>query len=255
MLARSLAALTFALVLAALQTACGGCGPSYPDCDNDKHCTSHDEVCVDGKCKECRADAQCVAKNACMSCQGNECVRRPGCCRSDVDCPNGKCNMAGETGTCGPQCVNNSDCGDGESCVNGRCTAQTGCTSDSQCPSGLVCKGGECTSACELATIYFDFNEHAIRLDQEGAVAKNADCLKGGAQSSVYVEGHCDERGSDEYNLALGQRRAGSVSRQYNALGVKNLGRDVSFGEEKPVCSEPSESCWRKNRRAETKVK
>ncbi|MFO0744063.1 MAG: OmpA family protein [Myxococcota bacterium] len=243
--------------MAVAHSACGGCGPSYPDCDNDKNCKAHNEVCVDGKCKECRDDSACTARDACMSCQGNECLRRPGCCKSDVDCPGGRCNRddGAATGTCGPQCVNNSDCPDGQSCVNGRCSAATGCTSDSQCPSGLKCKGGECTTECELSTVYFDFNEHAIRLDQESAVSKNADCLKSSSHSETHVEGHCDERGSDEYNLALGERRARSVSSQYKALGVKNLGRDVSFGEEKPVCGEANESCWKRNRRAETKVK
>jgi len=252
--ARLLGALAFVFTVAALQ-ACGGCGPNYPDCDNDKNCKTHNEVCVDGKCKECRDDSTCAAKNACMTCQGNECLRRTGCCLSNADCPSGKCDMDGGTGTCAPMCTNNSDCGDGEKCINGRCQAATGCTDDSQCPSGLKCRGGECTTACNLETVYFDFNEYAIRLDQENQVSKNAECLKQSAPSSVQVEGHCDERGSDEYNLALGERRSGSVSRQYKALGVKNVGRDVSYGEEKPVCSEPSESCWKRNRRAETKVK
>jgi peptidoglycan-associated lipoprotein len=227
------------------------CPPSYPDCDNDGHCESHSEVCVDGHCRQCRDDSQCTSLDVCMTCQANECVRRPNCCKSDVDCPEGRC----KNNTCTPECTLNSDCPDGERCKNGRCAVDTGCTSDSQCPNGLKCRNGECTTACELQVVYFDFDEFAIRLDQEKVVHNNADCLKSATLTSVLVEGHTDERGSDEYNLTLGERRAQSVANQYNLLGVKGVGRVVSYGEEKPACAAENESCWRQNRRAETKVR
>ena len=138
---------------------------------------------------------------------------------------------------------------------NGRCAVDTGCTEDSQCPSGLKCKDGECTTACTLKVVYFDFDEYAVRLDQENGVRSNAECLKVSTQTTVTVEGHTDERGSDEYNLTLGERRARSVASQYTLLGVKGVGRVVSYGEEKPACSTDGESCWKQNRRAETKVR
>jgi len=186
-----------------------------------------------------------------MACQANECVRKPNCCKSDVDCPEGRC----DSGVCAPECTVNSDCPDGLRCKKGRCTTETGCTSDAQCPNGLKCKDGECTTACEVQVIYFDFDEYAVRLDQEANVQANAACLKASPQTVVTVEGHTDERGADEYNLTLGERRARSVASQYTLLGVKGVGRVVSFGEEKPACAGESEACWRKNRRAETKVR
>lgn len=234
-----------------LLLASSGCTPSYPDCETDAHCKSHGEVCVDDRCRQCRDDSQCTKIDSCMACQANACVRKPNCCKSDADCPDGRC----QNGTCAPECSVNSDCPDGERCKNGRCAVDTGCTDDSQCPSGLKCKNGECTTACTLKVVYFDFDEYAVRLDQEGVVHSNAECLKVSPQTAVTVEGHTDERGSDEYNLTLGERRARSVANQYTLLGVKGVGRVVSYGEEKPACATEGESCWKNNRRAETKVR
>jgi len=252
---RSLIAAAAIVVLSAL-SACGGCGPNYPDCKDDKNCAAHKEVCVDGKCKECRDASQCSAIDACMGCQDNACVREPGCCKSDLDCPQGgKCwRTAGRAaGVCGGACRENSDCPSGTRCSSGSCVPDITCSDDSFCPNGLKCIGGSCVAACDLQPIYFDFNEYAIRLDQETPLNANAECIKG-AQFTVGVEGHCDERGSDEYNLALGQRRAASVARQYNTLGVERtkLRGILSYGEERPVCQESNESCWRLNRRAES---
>ena len=240
-------------VLAALTVT--GCPKSYPDCDDDSTCKKHNEVCVDGRCHQCRDNSQCSAIDACQTCQGNACVRRPGCCKSDLDCPNGKCwkQGDGETGQCGGVCQTNSDCPSGLKCAGGQCVPDVACTDDSFCPNGQKCQGGKCVAGCEVQIVLFDFNEYTIRLDQEGMVSSNAQCLKSSG-NTVSVEGHCDERGADEYNLALGQRRAASVARQYKTLGVSEgqIKSVISFGEEKPVCSESSEDCWRRNRRAET---
>ncbi|MCA9516720.1 MAG: OmpA family protein [Myxococcales bacterium] len=241
-------------VLAAL--ALSGCPKSYPDCDDDKGCKSHGEVCIDGKCRQCRDDSQCTKLDACMTCVANECVKRAGCCKSDLDCPNGKCfknpgNPSGP-GTC-QECGNDSHCPSGQKCSNGSCVPDIACTDDSFCPDGQKCINGKCiVSSCEPTQVYFDFNEYVIRLDQESVVQANASCISK-TTARWRAEGHCDERGSDEYNLALGQRRAASVVRQYQALGVARENLSViSYGEEKPVCGESNESCWSKNRRVET---
>ena len=133
-------------------------------------------------------------------------------------------SMGGGGGCFGFACPSAGQSNGGGSLGNPNCNGGTcvQCSNDSQCPAGLKCKDGECTTACNLEPVYFDFNEYAIRLDQENQVSKNASCLKESSQASVQVEGHCDERGSDEYNLALGERRSRSVSSQYKALGVKN---------------------------------
>jgi len=235
-----------------------GCPKSYPNCDNDRICTPKGEVCVDGTCRQCRDDTQCIKLDACMTCSANECVRRPGCCKSDLDCPGGRCwkdpNNPNAPGTCGGVCKDNSHCPTGQVCKGGSCVPDAECTDDSFCPAGQRCVNGRCeTAACEPATIYFDFNEYVIRLDQERRAADNANCLNQQAGTRWRVEGHCDERGSNEYNLALGQRRAASLVRQYQALGVdRNRLSVISYGEERPVCTESRESCWRLNRRAET---
>jgi peptidoglycan-associated lipoprotein len=89
---------------------------------------------------------------------------------------------------------------------------------------------------------------------------KNAAALKAVQKAAtglkVRVEGHCDDRGTLEYNMALGQRRAKAVRDYYATLGVTKSALDtISFGEERPVCTEASEECWAQNRRGETTVK
>jgi peptidoglycan-associated lipoprotein len=189
-----------------------------------------------------------------MTCQANECVRRAACCKSDLDCPAGKCWKAAgdEVGRCGGVCQDDSHCPEGQRCAGGACVPADECSASRPCPDGARCVAGRC-EACQLEPVQFDYDESAIRLDMEGVVKSNAACVRESA-SGVGVEGHCDERGSDEYNLALGQRRANAVSNQYKLLGVSasQLKATLSFGEEKPLCEESNESCWQRNRRAET---
>jgi peptidoglycan-associated lipoprotein len=82
-------------------------------------------------------------------------------------------------------------------------------------------------------------------------VKKNADYLKANKGNNILIAGNCDERGTNEYNMALGQRRADSAGKALQAAGVEaNRIKTVSYGEEKPVCSESTEACWSKNRNA-----
>jgi peptidoglycan-associated lipoprotein len=104
--------------------------------------------------------------------------------------------------------------------------------------------------AKEMQDAYFDLDKADIRSDARAALGKSADFLRSHAQIKVVVEGHCDERGSTEYNLALGDRRAAAVKQYMVSLGI---GADristVSYGKEKPFCSQSNESCWQQNRR------
>jgi peptidoglycan-associated lipoprotein len=101
-------------------------------------------------------------------------------------------------------------------------------------------------------TVYFDYDRSDIREDARGALRQNADKLNAGNLGTVTIEGHCDERGSTEYNLALGERRANAVKRYLVDLGVpSNNLRTVSFGEERPAVQGHDESAWRYNRRAD----
>ena len=101
-------------------------------------------------------------------------------------------------------------------------------------------------------TVYFDYDRSEIREDARAALRQNADKLNAGNLGTVTVEGHCDERGSTEYNLALGERRANAVKRYLVDLGVpSNNLRTVSFGEERAAVQGHDESAWRYNRRAD----
>ena len=115
--------------------------------------------------------------------------------------------------------------------------------------SGMDQMGGKIAG---MQTIYFDYDSSEIRSDARSALRQNADKLNAGNIGVVTVEGHCDERGSTEYNLALGERRANAVKRYLVDLGVpgNNL-RTVSFGEERPAVQGHDESAWKYNRRAD----
>lgn len=104
--------------------------------------------------------------------------------------------------------------------------------------------------AAEDNSVYFDFNESVVKPEYRDTVAKEADALKKGG--SVTLEGNCDERGSAEYNLALGHRRANAVKKLMVAAGVpaKHI-KTVSFGKEKPRADCHDESCWKQNRRVD----
>lgn len=107
-----------------------------------------------------------------------------------------------------------------------------------------------------LDNVYFDFDRSNIREDDKPTLEENAQYLKENPNLDILVEGHCDERGSVAYNLALGQRRATAVRNHYIKLGLGG-GRiaTISYGEERPLDSGHNEDAWAKNRRAETKVK
>ncbi len=99
--------------------------------------------------------------------------------------------------------------------------------------------------------VYFAYDEYSLNDDDRGKLARNADLLKGQARLNLTIEGHCDERGTNEYNLALGERRANAVKSYLSSLGVgAERMRTLSYGEERPVCTEHEESCWSQNRRA-----
>lgn len=109
------------------------------------------------------------------------------------------------------------------------------------------------SEAVALEAVYFDFDKSDLRQDARDALSKNAEALlKQVADAKVKIEGHCDERGSDEYNLALGDRRAKSVAKYLITLGVAaDRIETISYGKEKPAVDGHDEAAWSKNRRAE----
>ena len=107
----------------------------------------------------------------------------------------------------------------------------------------------------EVADIYFTYDKNDIREDARAQLTRNADALKrilaDYPTAVISVEGHCDERGSAEYNLGLGDRRATSAKEFLTQLGVPaDKLRSISYGKERPQCTDADEACWQKNRRA-----
>jgi peptidoglycan-associated lipoprotein len=101
-----------------------------------------------------------------------------------------------------------------------------------------------------LGDVFFDLDEATVREDARGPLQKNAEWLKRWTSTRIMIEGHADERGSAEYNLALGDRRANAVKSYLVSLGVpENRITVTSKGKEAPFCTESGEACWQQNRR------
>jgi peptidoglycan-associated lipoprotein len=107
-----------------------------------------------------------------------------------------------------------------------------------------------------LRDVYFDFDKYEIRSQDKPVLDENVKWLKQNTAAMLLVEGHADERGTNEYNLALGERRAKATRDHLVSLGIDG-GRItvISYGEERPLCTERTEACWAQNRRAHFLVK
>jgi peptidoglycan-associated lipoprotein len=102
----------------------------------------------------------------------------------------------------------------------------------------------------ELGDVFFDLDMYGVREDARPVLQKNADFLNKWRTARITVEGHCDERGTAEYNLSLGERRSTSVKGYLVSLGVAaDRITVISKGKETPLCSESNETCWQQNRR------
>ncbi len=227
-----------------------GCPLKWPKCETDEHCNveGHTGVCVNGTCQECGKDSDCKAG---FVCRDNRCVPKPECTQ-DADCPAGQ-KCVNEKCV---QCAADSDCPKGQKCEANRCVPAAECSTNSDCGAGKECQDGKCVAAaveeaCTLARVHFDFNDYSLTSEAQRVLDRNADCLRK-RKVAIAIEGYCDERGTEEYNLHLGEKRANAVKKYLTSLGVDagNL-RTVSFGEERPLDSGKNEAAWAKNRRAE----
>jgi peptidoglycan-associated lipoprotein len=114
----------------------------------------------------------------------------------------------------------------------------------------------EFAAVADLKDINFDFDKYDIRPGDAKTLDGNAGWLKSNPNHLVLIEGHCDERGTNEYNLALGERRAKSTMNYLVSQGVQaSRITIISYGEERPACTQKTEECWAKNRRAHFLVK
>ena len=117
---------------------------------------------------------------------------------------------------------------------------------------GVHAGWNENREALQADTLYFDFDSSVVKPSQESKVAAVAEYLKGNAAAAVKVEGHCDERGTEEYNRALGTRRALAVREALVRAGIDPTRVDtISFGKDRPAVPGHDEAAWSKNRRAE----
>ncbi|MCR4820062.1 MAG: OmpA family protein [Elusimicrobiales bacterium] len=107
-----------------------------------------------------------------------------------------------------------------------------------------------------LQAVPFSYDKYDLSEEARNIMKNNAGVLNTNKNWTIVVEGYCDNRGTTEYNLSLGQKRAKSVRDYYVRLGVPadKIGT-ISYGVENPICTEDTEECWKQNRRAETKVK
>jgi peptidoglycan-associated lipoprotein len=104
--------------------------------------------------------------------------------------------------------------------------------------------------AQNVKDIYFDYDKYDVRMDQQSSLQGDASFLKQHSSIRITIEGHCDERGSTEYNLALGTNRADTVKNALVQAGVTgDRIKTISYGKEKPFCTAPNEACWQENRR------
>ena len=215
---RLLAMMAFALSVAVLGA---GCPAEYPSCETDKDCHAK-EFCVANKCQQCRDSNDCPAGN---SCKAGKCEAIPGYCRSKADCPANQECIASKC----KACANDKECPGGQHCVKGTCSAKKPCKTDNDCPQDEDCIQGFCTKEkapapppvnCQLDAVFFDFNESALTTEATAVLARDAECLKNVKRPAQMI-GHTDPRGTQEYNLALSERRAQSVRDHLGRLGVE----------------------------------
>lgn len=208
-----------AWVLAAAGLA--GCGPSYPKCDNDEDC-KEGEFCVNGTCQMCRDDADCPSGQRCAA----------GACEEII----GYCESA-------------ADCVGGEECVNNRCVEPV----QSQAPEPAEPAPEPEPTQCSLEPVYFAFDSSTIDSGARDKLSSNAECIKDRGAGSLHLTGHTDPRGTEEYNLALGERRARSAKKYLKSLGVEASMSISSMGEE--MASGTSESGWAQDRKVEIQIR
>jgi peptidoglycan-associated lipoprotein len=224
---------------AATLASLAGC-PSKPkqgECKTSQDCLEQQgfgKVCVEGRCQECAADSDCKDGFVCRS---NKCVPKP-------------------------QCAKDGDCPQGQKCENERCVApRADADADAEAKRRAAEEAErakravppECADASTF-TVRFGFDQATLAGESQSTLQKLADCVKRAPAKRVVISGHCDDRGTTQYNIALGARRAEAVRKYLADLGAAGKLETVSFGEEKPLCTDPTEECWGRNRRAEFQV-
>jgi peptidoglycan-associated lipoprotein len=240
--------LAYCAVVTGLSLA--GCAPDvqYPTCETDEHCKANAdgesivEYCVNQQCQQCRDDSHCEQGETCASGRCEESSECP--CDTPLLCENKKCVE--------PECVTDEDCAGDQQCRQNSCVTKqeeavdTGPTISERCQPTQA----EPQAIVALGTVAFDFNEAELTVPTREALDQNAECIREVPTLDVVIEGHCDERGTQEYNLALGERRASAVRTYLINLGVPaDKIRTRSKGKNEPLCYDATEACYDRNRR------
>jgi len=242
---------SLAVLLAVGAASCGDKGPKYPSCGSDKDCRKG-EHCVNRQCRGCASDSHCREGETCID---GGCVAPPGSCRVDADCPGGQACLQG---LC-QACTEDKQCGANRKCRNGRCLARGKCTSGTDCADEEDCVAGRCTGpgrgkppnvTCQLRPIYFGFDQAGLGQDARTLLNSVAECVQSAPGRGVFLNGHTDPRGTEEYNIGLSERRAQTVADYLARLGIDPARvRVVPRGETQ--ASGTSESGWSRDRRVE----
>ncbi len=236
-----------------------GCGPKYPNCESDKDCAKEGkgEVCLNGKCSQCKDDKGCPTG---QSCSAGVCQEIAGFCSSKTDCNSGEICVDNR---CAPGCEVSADCPSGQSCRSGECVDSNRCDADADCVTGQRCESNRCVTPkpvviepaskeCSLEIVFFSYDSDQITDEQRASLEANASCANASQNTSktIVIRGYTDPRGTEEYNLTLGERRAQAVKDYLSRLGVSAARlRTFSVGEE--YAAGESEDSWLKDRRAE----
>jgi peptidoglycan-associated lipoprotein len=179
------------------------------------------------------------------------CAKRPATTQAAAPAPTGATTMTpgGTSGTGAPPSTMAPPSSPGGPTAMAPAPGSTAAPADRPVPS-------EFKADDNLKDVFFDFDKYDIRPGDAKALDGNAGWLKSNPNHLVLIEGHCDERGTNEYNLALGERRAKSTMNYLVSQGVQaSRITIISYGEERPVCTQKNEECWAKNRRAHFLVK
>jgi len=197
-----------------------GCGdkPKAPgSCKADKDCKKG-QHCNANKCVECTEDTQCGKGKRCSS---GACIAAPECTKDD-QCPNGQVCQASK---CKP-CAADGDCPNGRceagACKKTKCTKDEECADDEDCVNGFCKRAGQPSTvdaSCSLSTVYFGFDDSSVQQSERDRLDANASCIEKTKGKSVYLMGHTDTSGTEEYNIALSERRAQSVADYMARLG------------------------------------
>jgi len=225
-----------------------GCRPHYPNCKHDEQCQEN-EYCVNNRCQQCRDNSDCAQGKECAV---GVCREIPSYCQQSTDCEQG---LVCKNNRC-EVCTAKEDCPKGTVCIEGTC-GPAECYTSNECPAGLSCVNYRCKpddmastslpGECRLEPIYFNYDSANISRQMRDEIEGNYDCLKN-SKDRITLEGHCDPRGTTEYNMGLGERRARRVHKIIRTMGFDSSRmRVVSKGEEEATGH--GEDTWARDRR------